>query len=208
MSIYPDTCLFRDFTFAQHLQDLFNVITALDCDDPLDLIRFELFIHYRAFQKLGKRVLELRTHWGQSPFDILANNLDTELTPKTFQFQYHDEEFHSLIQSYVSPDPALSSSSGRPAYSVNADNALKWIMALQDLWVQLQSYCLVEMSEGEITRMVVREGSPNIETVDNIVAVIFFFEGLMPVLRHLLSAQGATQALAEAGELESLTSGD
>lgn len=199
---------FSNLTFAEHLQDLFDVITALDCDDTLDLIRFELFIHHRAFKRLGRRVLALSTHWGESPFDILSNHLDPDLEPNTFQFQYHDTEFHTLIQKYVHPDPALSSTSGaisKPSYSVNANNASKWIAAFQELWVQLESYLLVADFDGETTRMIVRQDLPSIHTIDNIVAVMFFFEGLMPVLKHLLSAHGATQALADAGELDYIT---
>lgn len=70
----------------------------------------------------------------------------------------------------------------------------------------MQSYLLVEKSEeGNTARLMVRQDSPNTQTVDNIIAIMFFFKALTPVLKHLLSAKGAAQALADAGELLSLS---
>lgn len=196
---------FSNFTFEEHLQDLFSVITALNCDDIRDLIRFELLILQRAHRKIAWRVLELSTHWGQSPFDIIFDHLDNELPSKTFQFQYRDPEFHEVIQSYVRAEPPSPSSSDRnsgPVYSINAKNAHQWLLALKYSWAQLQSCLLVQESdEGNTTRMMVRKDPPNVQTIDNILAMMFLFEALMPVLKHLLSAQGAAYALANAGEL-------
>lgn len=197
--------LLSDFTFEEHLQDLFNIITALNCEDIRDLIRFESLILHHAHRKIAWRVLELSTHWGKSPFDILSDHLDSELRSKTFQFQYRDPKFHELIQSYVPAEPTLPFSSKKdlgPVYCVNAENAPQWIMAFKYLLAQLQSYLLVQQfNEENIAKMVVRTDPPNAHTIDEMLPMMFFFEALMPVLKHLISPQWTAHALANAGEL-------
>ena len=59
-----------DFEFREHLQDVFDVIVSLKEGCANDLARFQVFIHHRAYQKLGWRVLDFSTHWGKSPFAI------------------------------------------------------------------------------------------------------------------------------------------
>lgn len=102
-------------------------------------------------------------------------------------------------------EPASSSTSDRnsePVYCINAKNAHQWLMALKYSWAQLQSCLLVQQPDGgNTTRMMVRKDPPNVQTIDNILAMMFFFEALMPVLKHLLSAQGVAHALANAGEI-------
>lgn len=202
LPVIPDPDSLRDFTFKTHLQDSFDVIVALNCDDVSDLYRFQSFIHHRVYHKLGIRILHLSTHWGNLPFDILSNQLNIQVQPKTFQFKYQDPEFHALIQSYV---PALSPSSklcSRPVYCVNSDNASQWFGALKGLWVHLQGYFLItESKEGKNT-MYVKQELPNAHAVDCIVAMMFVFDALMPLVKHLLSSKGVSQVLNEAGELE------
>lgn len=50
--------------------------------------------------------------------------------------------------------------------------------------------------------MSVREELPNAHAVDCIVALMFVFDALMPLVKHLLSGKGVSQVLTEAGELE------
>lgn len=180
------------------------MIVALNSKNPADLPRFQLFVHHRAYRKLGQRVLKFSTHWGRLPFDILAEHIDTRLKQKTFQFKYQDLEFHNLIQSYVSPETDISCTSvinSRPVYVVNAMNASQWIEALKELWLRLQSYLLVESSD-EGKSLMVNMDSPTTRIINDIVTVMFVLEALMPMFEYLLSAQGVSQVFARAGELD------
>lgn len=81
------------FTFSEHLQDLCNIIVALDYTNPSDLSNFQLLIHQRAYRKLASRVSEFSTHWGRLPFDILSDHVDPKLPPKTFTFNSQRKGF-------------------------------------------------------------------------------------------------------------------
>lgn len=189
-------------SFEQHLQDLFDVIMALN-NQTVDLLRFQLFIHHRAFRKLGWRVHEFSTHWGKSPFDILSENPDAELKRKKIEFKYRDLEFHNLIQSYVSAEPDMHSTAGSragPVYSICVANAPRWIRALKQLWLRLQSCLLTETFEdGRITEFLVKSESPSHHVVNDIVTIIFVLEALSPVFKHIVSSRRAADALAKAG---------
>lgn len=180
---------------------MFDVIMALN-NHAVDLLRFQLLIHHRAFQQIGWRVRQFSTHWGRLTFDILSENLDPKLKKKTLQFNNDDSEFHNLIQSYVSPDPNIPSAPNRgPSYSVDAENASSWIKALKHLWLRLQSYVLVEIAEeGKTTEFRVATEAPTTKTVNNIITMMFVLEALLPVFKHLASSRCAAQALVNAGE--------
>lgn len=184
---------------------MFDVIMALN-NHAVDLLRFQLLIHHRAFQQIGWRVRQFSTHWGELPFDILSENLDPKLKKKTLQFNNGDSEFHNLIQSYVSPDPNIPSSAPNrgPSYSVDAENASRWIKALKHLWLRLQSYVLVEIAaEGKTTELRVANEAPTTKTVNNIITMMFVLEALLPVFKHLVSSRRAAQGLVNAGERRS-----
>lgn len=72
-------------------------------------------------------------------------------------------------------------------------------MVLKDLWVQLQGHLLVKRENT--VRMMTRKVPPTSETLDNIVTLMFSFDALMPVFKHLLSARGAAKALVDTGAL-------
>lgn len=200
------TDLDRNISFETHLQEMFDVIMALN-NHAADLLRFQLLIHHRAFRQLGWRVRHFSTHWGKLPFDILSENLDSGLKKKTLQFKNQDTAFHNLIQSYVSPDqdiPSTTSNSG-PIYSVSAENAPRWIRALKHLWLRLQSYLLDESSEeGKITELRVKSEAPTTKTLNDIITMMFVLEALQPAFRHLASSRRAAHGLAKAGELPSV----
>lgn len=184
-------------SFEQHLQDLFDVIVALNTQ-TVDLLRFQLFVHHRAFQKLGERVRNFSTLWDQSPFDILSDNPDTELKKKKFTFKHRDSEFHTLIQSYVSAEPNMCSTVGSnsvPIYSVGVTNAPQWIRALKQLWLRLQA-CLLD---GSTTELQVKNESPSTHVVNDIITILFVLEALTPAFKHIVSSRRAAHALANAG---------
>lgn len=185
---------------------MFDVIMALN-NHAADLLRFQLLIHHRAFRQLAWRVRHFSTHWGKLPFDILSENLDSGLEKKTLQFKNQDTPFHRLIQSYVSPDQHIRStaSNNGPIYSVSAKNALSWIRALKHLWLRLQSYVLVEISEqGKMTELRVKDEAPTTKTFNDIITMMFVLEALQPVFKHLASSRQAAHGLAKAGELPSI----
>lgn len=194
-----------NYGFGVHLQDLFDVIMSLDHKNPLDLVRFQLFIHHRAFRKLGWRVQEFLTHWGVLPFDILSQHLDPNLRSETFDFAV-GPHFHDCIQRYVKLGPKMyvfSLKKGRRVYCVNADNALEWLDGLKEVWSGLQASLLIEHNSN----WRVREESPSPATVNDMVTRVFVLEAFMPIFEHLLSAESAGAALHNAGELGS-NSGD
>lgn len=189
----------RNFTLEKHLRELFDVIASLDCNDMDDLFRFQLLIHDRVYHTLGLRVLRFSTHWGKSPFDILSDHLDPDLKSKTLRFKYQDPHFESFIQSYVPALPSPPGTQTRPLFCVNAGNASQWLMALKDIWGHMETYLLIEQSMGGKPTLQVRPGPQSARTIDSIVAMMYIFEALMPVFKHLLSARGAAGALAAAG---------
>ena len=189
-----------NFTFREHLQDLFDVVTSLRHGDASDLLLFQHFISHRAYRKLGWRVLEFSTHWGKSPFDIISDHLvDLNSEPASFQFPCQSSLFHQMIRHFVTPK---SMTEQEPDYPLNSDNAPQWLELFQSAWNILQSELLVENSKGK-NDMTVRTDSPSTKSVQNIVVMTLILEDLLDVLIHLLSADGAAQALASAGKLES-----
>ncbi|KAE9394521.1 hypothetical protein BT96DRAFT_943087 [Gymnopus androsaceus JB14] len=166
--------LANNFTFGAHLQDLFDVIVSLKPGNSKDLKNFQHFIHHRAYRKLGWRVLDFSTHWGKLPFDIISKCLaKSELESKDFTFK---EVFNNAIQMHM-PSRASSETNSKPVYCVNSDNALQWLN-------------VGNLSSGEIK-------TPTPEPVREIVYALMGLEAMMPVLKHLLSAEGVVGALAE-----------
>lgn len=72
-------------------------------------------------------------------------------------------------------------------------------MALKELWVHLESYLLLGSSRDGKIALEIRQQPPSVQTIDSIVAMVYVFEALMPVLKHLTSARGVARALATAG---------
>lgn len=219
------TTYFSSFAFEDHLQDLFNVIVSLDCNDPLDLHRFQRFIHHRAYRKLGYRVLDFSERWGISPIDIISENLDpASLDTITFRFSTHNPEFHKFIQKYLQPESlnTCSASDSRPSYSIRPDNAHLWVRALQKAWARLQKELLLDTtsktnSEASSSPREAKKESqkkkpvydsvnmdlPNNHRVAKLVILMNILDHLQKhVLPHLLSSPKVAQALAHAGTLE------
>ncbi|KAE9384584.1 hypothetical protein BT96DRAFT_950459 [Gymnopus androsaceus JB14] len=185
----------NNFTFGAHLQDLFNVIVSLKPGESEDLKHFQHFIHHHAYQKLGWQVLDFSTHWGKSPFNIIFNCLaEPELESKDFTFK---EVFNNFIQMHMPSQPS-SETNSKPVYCVNSDNALQWLNVLYTFWETLQKELLAEGKPK------VREIPPTPEAVREIVITLMGLEAMMPVLQHLLSAEGVVGALAETDNLESM----
>jgi len=186
-----------DFLFGEHLQDLFDVIASLKSSD---LYKFQLFVHHRAYRKLGWRVQFFSTHWGTSPFDIISNHLpDPDLTSESFRLQGVHSRAHAAINRYVEP---VSETELESVYLVNSDNASSWLKLFKSVWAQLQSHLFAKDSDGKTTGTV-RKDSPSRQSVEAIVAMVALLERLMDVFIHLLSAHGVGQALAKAGKLDS-----
>lgn len=187
---------------------MLDVISSLDPSCIDDLFSFQLFVHYRAFRKLAWRVLEFSRHWGQVPFEILFDHLDKDLASENFTFKYQDPIFHHTIQSYLAQatedDVHTSSSpSSNPVYCVDAENAPQWVNALIGLWNRLE-VCLLNITTTAGTdKKTARMTSPNAKTVEQIVTLMYMFEALLPVFKHLLSAKGVAGALEAAGKLQS-----
>ncbi|KAE9384597.1 hypothetical protein BT96DRAFT_1007911 [Gymnopus androsaceus JB14] len=177
----------NDFPFGAHLQDLFDVIASLrrpeSSDQSSDLLPFQLFIHHRAYRKLGWRVLLFSTHWGKSPFDIISDCLpDPNLKSESFQFPGGSSPFHDTLARYVPPESTQSGD----VYLVNSNNAARWLALFKSAWAKLQSHLLVKESDGKNPK------------VRRIVAIMVTLERLIDVFKHLLSANGVAQALAKA----------
>lgn len=85
-------------------------------------------------------------------------------------------------------------------YRVDGNNASEWLVLFKDLWARLQKQLLVVQS-GNPQGLVIKDSIPNTQEVTNISVQMQAFEALMPILCHLLSAEGVAQALALAGEL-------
>ncbi|KAE9394522.1 hypothetical protein BT96DRAFT_998434 [Gymnopus androsaceus JB14] len=154
-----------------------------------DLKNFQHFIHHRAYRKLGWRVLDFSTHWGKLPFDIISKCLaKSELESKDFTFK---EVFNNAIQMHM-PSRASSETNSKPVYCLNSDNALQWLNVVYTLWETLQKKLL---GEGKPKLREIKTPTP--EAVCEIVYALMGLEAMMPVLKHLLSAEGVVGALAE-----------
>lgn len=188
-----------NFDFGQHLQHLFDVVVALNRKDPLDLVRFQLFIHHRAFCKLGWRVQEFLTHWGVLPFDLLIQHPDPSLPSETFDFAFVGPHFHECIHRYLKPGPEMyiySTTKQRQLYWVHSGNALLWLAGLKEVWSGLQGSLLVQHK----SKWKVRDDSPSPQIIYDIVTRLFIFEALLPIFVHLFSTESAARALHNAGE--------
>jgi len=186
-----------DFEFGEHLQDVFDVIDSLKEGCANDLARFQVFIHHRAYRKLGWRVLDFSTHWGKSPFAIISDCLaHPGLESKDFTIN-RLSPVHELIQGSIPPQPSSETNSDL-VYRIDSDNALKWLEVLTALWELLRQRLIVHQPQGKAQ---VRKESPS---VHDVVGIVFYLSGIqatMPVFQHLLSAPGVVRALAEAGKL-------
>ncbi|KAE9387912.1 hypothetical protein BT96DRAFT_947994 [Gymnopus androsaceus JB14] len=142
--------LANDFTFGEHLQDLFNVIVSLMPSSSVDLMSFQLFIHHRAYRKLGWRVLDFLTHWGKSPFGIIYKCLaDPSLVMESIDLKIDPgSNLHEFIQDRITLQLSPETNS-EPVYCVNSDNALQWLCVLHVIWSQLQKKLLVTQSQGK-----------------------------------------------------------
>lgn len=176
-----------------------DVISALDPQDPQQLLNLNLFVHHRAYRKLGWQVQEFSSHWGESPFEILSANICLDFEPRNFQFLHvRDEAFQESIENFrVSADD----------YCVTCENTFEWIAILKSVWRILEDALLIinrELKKPVVKNTPVRITSPNSSTVEVIISMMLTLEALMPVFRHLLTVGGVAQALADAGELESV----
>lgn len=173
-----------------------NVISSLDCQHPQQLLNFNLFIHHRAYRKLGWRVREFSSHWGDSPFDILSAQLPLDFEPKNFQFLHvREAAFQKLIENY-------RVERSEDEYCLNSENASEWIASLKSVWCNLEDALLIidrKLKKAVTKSTPMRNTSPNSSTVEIIVSMMLSLEALMPVFMHLLTSRGAAQALADAG---------
>lgn len=159
----------------------------------MDLVRFQLMIHYRAYRKLSWRVHEFLTHWGSLPFDILLDHLDSHLPSKRFDLPEVDSHFHQSVQRYVEITQDMYVAPN--AYLVHANNAEAWIVGLKKLWSGIQDSLLVKSND----KWHVRRESPSPKKVKDIVLRLFVLETLMPMFEHLLSAHDVPGVLRKAG---------
>ena len=190
---------FSNFTFDQHLRDLFDVIDSLRNEHNIDLGEFLYFVHSRAFRKLAWRVLEFSTHWGQLPFLIFPVNGD-QLEKKDFEIRLPHSS-HAIFEVCglgVSRIPVPNTELIWPkvTYSVESHNVSKWVQLFKFLWQVLESKLLKEAANGGKT---LRKDKPKPDEIELIVDTITSLQSLRPVLKYLLSVEEVAEALSNAG---------
>lgn len=187
--------ILSNYEFDTHLRNLFDVIFALGVEAD-NLLDFDLFIHHRAYRKLGCRVLEFFTHWGKSPFHILSENLDNTLESQRFEINGVDQEI--IIQS-LKIQPTMRTDLG-VVYEIDGGNASQWLAKIEQFWLQLHKILLYSKNE----KLLVKKESPLPSMVEEIVSIMMILKALVPIFKHISSPSSVAQALAKAGELRML----
>ncbi|KAJ3781146.1 hypothetical protein GGU10DRAFT_120992 [Lentinula aff. detonsa] len=135
----------RNYTLREHLRDIFQILAHLRTCDVGDgaFTAFNHLIHRRAFRKLGWRIEEFLTAWGDSPFIVLQQvDFMTMETSHSVEMSLTSPEYRLLARYF--PIQALERSGDimtRVPYQFRIDvhNVPKWLTGFQDLFVRLRA---------------------------------------------------------------------
>jgi len=86
------------------------------------------------------------------------------------------------------------------SYLVDARNAADWVKMFASVWRGLEKRLLHENWKDLPTAQAINMKSPDRQMTAEIVSYVTVLHNLKPVLRHLLSAPGASRSLAEIGQ--------
>lgn len=177
----------RSVTFRRQLQDTIDVLSAVRSTD--DYIPFLLHCHYRAFRKIGSRVLDFYRYWGKTPFQILRQHLPAELTGGPYDFHVADTGLHLKISREVKGSYNMKDR----VYTLDSTNAPQW--------VDFFSSQLSKLSCSLVTGTKVRKDLPSRANVEEIVGVFTKLDTLYPLLQDLfLSSPKIAMALSNSRE--------
>ncbi|KAJ3731458.1 hypothetical protein DFJ43DRAFT_1039992 [Lentinula guzmanii] len=158
--------------------------------DPA-FIAFTHLIHRRAFRKLGWRIEELLTAWGDSPFIVLKEVDFTKMkTSPTVGISLLPSEYQLLAQYF--PIQQVETSQDRMIrvqylFRIDVDNVLKWLDGFQAFFVKLRTLFPCPSRRAM-----------NVPSSDNVRAVVVFIRLLVfikPIIKIILSFPGAETKL-------------
>ena len=194
------------------MQDVFEILSYLsslpDNRRASEATTFALFIHRRAFRKIGWRIEEFFTHWGESPFAILSKLDFSGMEPRLTEITTLSNSERKLLLSAGIPftdvlpgqkknNHAQSVPEQEPCVKirVNSVNVKDWLNGFQKLFQLLRRIfpCYARR------KMRPWPPFPDPAGVRVGVSIIRCFMVLKPVMRHVLSFPGVESVLSEAG---------
>ncbi|KAJ3978306.1 hypothetical protein F5890DRAFT_1560609, partial [Lentinula detonsa] len=186
----------RNYTLRDHLRDIFQILAHLrTCNrhDPA-FIAFMHLIHRRAFRKLGWRIEELLTAWGDSPFIVLKEVDFTKMkTSPTVGISLLPSEYEVLAEYF--PIQQMETSQDEMIrvqylFRIDVDNVLKWLDGFQAFFVELRTLFPCP------SRRAMNVPSP--DNVEVAVAFIRLLVFIKPIIKIILSLPGVETKLLSA----------
>ncbi|KAJ3798782.1 hypothetical protein GGU11DRAFT_807995 [Lentinula aff. detonsa] len=183
----------RNYTLRDHLRDIFQILAHLrTCNrhDPA-FIAFTHLIHRRAFRKLGWRIEELLTAWGDSPFIVLKEVDFTKMkTSPTVGISLLPSEYQLLAQYF--PIQQVETSQDRMIrvqylFRIDVDNVLKWLDGFKAFFVQLRTLFPCPSQRAM-----------NVPSSDDVRVAVVFIRLLVfikPIIKIILSLPGVETKL-------------
>lgn len=157
---------------------------------------FLLLVHRRAFRKLGWRIRETLTHWGESPFLIMQQSVwrDKVLPSKKYEISLAPDHA-AILQSCEFP---FSSQNSLQCW-VDTENVLVWLGGFHNILTRLQILFPSPMSKIEELSI------PSALDVKAGVIYIHCLVILKPIIKYILTLPGIEEALLHAGKSTSYT---
>jgi hypothetical protein len=190
--VLRDEC---NYQFATHLQDIFDIISHLQSDNFASKQQeFLYFLHRRGFRKLSWRLWKFLTHWGKSPFEILAANVDAL---KAAEPDLHltipislSKTSHNLILAHQGNEeiPLTDDSPITSNYTLDAENVASWVLFFQKA---------VTLLKKQLPRK--SEEPPDNSATVHIVVMIQLLQAFKPMIAYLFSRDVVVVALEDAG---------
>ncbi|KAJ3740530.1 hypothetical protein DFH05DRAFT_1529126 [Lentinula detonsa] len=166
-------------------------------NDPA-FIAFNYLIHRRAFRKLGWRIEEFLTAWGDSPFIVLQEvDFTTMETSRTVEISLASPEYEWLARYF--PIRALESSEDimirvQYQFRIDVDNVLKWLDGFHRFFVRLRTIFPCP-SRGAMNV----PSSKDVEIGVNFIRLLVLIK---PIIKIILSLPGAEAKLLGAETLQ------
>ncbi|KAJ3992995.1 hypothetical protein F5050DRAFT_822498 [Lentinula boryana] len=190
----------RNYTLREHLRDIFQILAHLRTCDVGDgaFTAFNHLIHRRAFRKLGWRIEEFLTAWGDSPFIVLQQvDFTTMETSHSVEMSLTSPQYGLLARYF--PIQALEHSGDiatRVPYQFRIDvhNVPQWLTGFQDLFVELRAMFPCP-SRGAMN-------VPSSEDVKAGVILIRLLVLIKPIIKIILSSPGAEAKLLSAETMQ------
>lgn len=160
----------------------------------VDQRNLSLFIHRRAFSKIGWRVMNFNSLWTYSPFSCLAENISDIVIPHNqvteFKFGINPAQGELFHQYGIIPKIQFGTIDVLPTYIVSSATVENWLRLFEGVFGSLRDHLLHQEPAQNYRRRAkyqVRNDVPDATRTALICVYMSILHDARPVLQHILT---------------------